>query len=218
MAACVLVVAAWWFTLAPTRIGGPLTPVLVRGSSMLPTYHTGDLVVAYRASRLEPGQVIAFREPEGNVVIHRLVAVDGERLVTKGDNLGVTDRWPTTTGDVLGTARFVVPGLGRVLSVLARPVVLAALAGLLAFLVVAWPTRERPDPRGPVAGSTLTTLLLIAVLPTIGVAAGMAVTTDQLSAHQLAGPFPTYLVTPGGGGGAGGGGGGCTGQGNEPGC
>lgn len=210
MVACVGLVALWYITLAPTRIGGPLTPVLVRGTSMLPTYETGDLVVAYRARELRPGQVAVIRAPQGAYVIHRITAVDGDRVVTQGDNRDRPDPWPTTVDDVLGVARLSIPGLGRYVLAVADPLVLAALAGGIAATVVMWPTRPRrrvPDRTGPV-----TTIVVLMLLPVVASAAGMTVTTDQLASMRITGPYDTYVVNPGGGGG------GCNGQGNQPGC
>lgn len=213
--ACALILAGWYLTLAPTRIGGPLTPVLVRGSSMLPTYEPGDLVVAYRAGRYRTDDVVAFRVPSGQVVIHRVARVDGDRLVTRGDNRAQDDPWSTTSDDVLGSARFVVPGVGQALRPFARPEPAAVLAGVVAFLVVLLPNRtqeadRRRDPRGTLGAAGL---LLLVTAPVTGLAAGLTVTTEQLAALSLSGPFDTYVATPGGGGG-----GGCNGMGNKPGC
>lgn len=212
MVACALVLAGWYLTLAPTRIGGPLTPVLVRGSSMLPTYETGDLVLAYRAGRYRPGDVVAFRLAAGQVVIHRVARVDGERLVTRGDNRAEDDPWLTTSDDVLGSARLVVPGVGPALRPFARPATSAMLAAAVAFLVVLAPPRHQDRDRGRSPRRTLgaSGLLLVAALPVTGLAAGLTVTTDQLAAFTLSGPFDTYVANPGGGG--------CGGKANRPGC
>lgn len=209
--ACALVLAVWYVTLAPSRIGGPLTPVLVRGTSMLPTYHSGDLVLAYRSPEVRAGQVAVFRAPSGGYVIHRVVAIEGERLITRGDDHDRPDPWPTTTADVVGVARVTVPGAGPYLLAIADPLVLAALCGAVAATVVVWPRRggTRGGPAARMTGPAALVLAL-ALAPMVGAAAGMTVTVDQLMSVRLTGPFDTYVVTPGGGG--------CNGQGNAPGC
>lgn len=209
MVACVLVAVAWYVTLAPSRIGGPLTPVIVRGTSMLPTLEPGDLVLAYRSPGLRTGQVAVFRGPSEGYVIHRITAVDGERITTQGDNRDRPDPWATTADDVVGVARLAVPGVGRYLLVLADPLVIAALAGAVATTVVLWPRRSLV-PTAP--GAAATVIAAAALWPVTGMAAGLTVNVDQLMTQTLTGPFETYVVTPGGGGG------GCTGQGNKPGC
>lgn len=212
--ACVLVAIGWYLTLAPTRIGGPLTPVIVRGTSMLPTHEPGDLILAYRPGRLEAGQVAVFRGPSAGHVIHRVVAVDGDRVVTQGDNRDRPDTWATTTDDVVGVARLAVPGVGRHLLVLADPLIVATLAGAVAATVVLWPRRSvRGD--GSAAAGPAALLVALSLWPASGLAAGVTVTADQLMTQTLTGPFETYVTTPGGGGG---GGGGCNGPANRPGC
>lgn len=209
MVACVLVAAAWYVTLAPTRIGGPLTPVIVRGTSMLPTFEPGDLVLAYRSPRLRVGQVAVFHGPSDGHVIHRITAVEGGRITTQGDNRDQPDPWATTTADVVGVARLAVPGVGRYLLVLADPLVVATLAGAVAATVILWPRRS-PVPTAP--GAAAAVIAVAALWPVAGMAAGLTVNVDQLMTQALTGPFETYVVPPGGGGG------GCSGQGKKPGC
>lgn len=209
MVACVLVAAAWYVTVAPTGIGGPLTPVIVRGTSMLPTYEPGDLVLAYRSRGPRVGQVVVFRGPSEGYVIHRITAVDGERITTQGDNRDRPDPWATTADDVVGVARLAVPGIGRYLLVLADPLVIATLAGSVAATVVLRPRRS-PVPTAP--GAAVAVIAVAALWPVVGIAAGLTVNVDQLMTQTLSGPFETYVVAPGGGGG------GCNGQGNRPGC
>ncbi len=87
-----ILVGLWAVTLRPQAIGGPAVFVAVRGSSMLPTYENGDLVVVEAASRYAVGEVVAYRVPtgevgEGKVVLHRIVDGDGEHgFVLQGDH------------------------------------------------------------------------------------------------------------------------------------
>lgn len=224
------VVALWYVTLAPSTLGGPVTPILTRGTSMLPDIETGDVVISYRDPRLEVGEIAAFRGPAGALVLHRIVAIDGDRVITKGDNLGTPDPWDTRIADVVGTARIHVPGMGPILDRLREPLVLAslvALAGVSLFLLTVPPSAglggdptarpaRRRDPRDRrrwrrPAGLVL---LLGMALPIPGSLASLDVVADQLTSTQDSGPFPTYVDTPvldppgGPGGGNGGGNGG----------
>lgn len=197
-----LCVAAWYFALAPATLGGPLSLVLVRGTSMEPTYVNGDLVIGYRAAELAVGDVVVFRGPGGSPVIHRLTGVEGERLVTRGDNLAVDDPWQTGPDDVLGTARVRIEGAGTVFRALGQPPVLGGLAALLVLTSVLWRSETR-DPETLVAVGLV---LLVGAAPlVVGRAASMTVTPEQLTALSVPGPFDTYMLTPGGGGGNSGG-------------
>src|SRR4051794_6818652 len=71
------VAALLWFCL-PQALGGRAGWVLVSGTSMLPRFHTGDLVLVERRSSYHVGEVVAYHIPQatvgaGNVVIHRIV-------------------------------------------------------------------------------------------------------------------------------------------------
>jgi signal peptidase I len=160
-------VAVWAVTLRPQPLGGPALFVAVRGSSMLPTYESGDLVVIESAAHYAVGEVVAYRVPSGEVgagkvVIHRIVggnARDG--FILKGDHNTASDPWSPRQADIAGAAALRLPGGGRIISLVRQPVILAGLAAsIVVALVVARPTpprrvptttprRRRPRPRAP---------------------------------------------------------------------
>ena len=142
-AAVFLVVAvAWLLTLRPQQLGGPADYVMIRGTSMLPTFRSGDLVIVKQRSSYGMGDVIAYKVPAddlgaGLVVIHRIVggsATDG--FVTKGDNNAADDDWRPTAEDVLGTPAVRVPLLGGLLAFFHAPLPLACLGGAIAIALV----------------------------------------------------------------------------------
>lgn len=129
-----VLVAAWWWLAAPSSLGGPVTPVILHGTSMLPTHEQGDLLLVRRASSYRPGDVVAFRA-SGGVVVHRVVAADDGVLTTRGDNLDRTDPWRPSADQVLGRVWVALPSGGSLLQGLHQPLPLAAFAGILTFLV-----------------------------------------------------------------------------------
>jgi signal peptidase I len=137
----VLVLVGSLFVFWPQALGGSVAYVMMRGNSMVPTLHDGDLIVARRQAGYQPDDVIVYRVPAGqpgaeDVVIHRIVAGTGATgFVTQGDNtLGADPVHPKTT-DVLGRVWFYVPGALAL-------VVLGAVAGT-AILIVALVARRR---------------------------------------------------------------------------
>ena len=48
-------------------LGGPVTYIVIRGTSMLPTYQPGDLVLVGEAEEYGPGDVVAYQVPEGEI-------------------------------------------------------------------------------------------------------------------------------------------------------
>ncbi|MEX1177576.1 MAG: signal peptidase I [Nitriliruptor sp.] len=142
-----IVVIAWFLTLAPTAIGGPAAYIIVDGTSMEPTYQDGDFVLTRRTSTYEAGDVVAFEAPDsmnsGFRVIHRIVEVTPKGLVTKGDNRGELDPWSVQDHDVTGEAILRVPHAGDALRwVRARPAILGLVAGGLAYILLVPTGRE----------------------------------------------------------------------------
>ena len=160
LAALAVVLVFWVLVLRPAALGGPTSYIIIRGSSMVPTYASGDLVIVRTAAAYRVGDVVAYRVPDGDVgagliVIHRIVAVGQDRLTLRGDNNAAPDPWNPRVADVVGAAWVSVPGVGRVLAAIHQPVVLAALAAsVVVAMIVAWRPRPRQDKR-PLPGKRL---------------------------------------------------------------
>lgn len=141
LAMVILVIAGWFTLFGPTSLGGPTTYVAVSGTSMEPGLLEGDLVVARRADRYEPGDVVVFRVPEGEpaaggLVIHRIVGGSAAGFVVQGDNKGVPDPWRPSATDIAGTLWLRLPGAAVALTWLRQPAVFAAVAAALTAFVV----------------------------------------------------------------------------------
>jgi Peptidase S24-like. len=103
--------------------------LLVKGNSMLPFLHDErDSVRLRKLDTVAKGDIVLAQISPGNYVLHRVRAVDGEKLTLMGDgNVRGTER--CTRADVLGTAVEFIrpdgtrrkPGRGRCWAVL-RPI------------------------------------------------------------------------------------------------
>ncbi len=128
--AALVLAAAWLFW--PTQLGGATTYVTTHGISMEPGFSTGDLAVLRPADSYEVGDVAAYFSPSLNtVVMHRIVAVEGDRFVFQGDNNDWLDKDRPTADEVIGALFRQVPQGGKLLAVIASPwslVVLFAVA------------------------------------------------------------------------------------------
>ena len=132
-------VAAW---------SGAVALVITTGSSMDPTYASGDLVLVRSVDRYEVGDVVAYHNHDlGQVVLHRIVQIDDGELVTKGDDNTWVDSYRPTPAEVRGRQWLHVPGLGRHLQLLFDPTVVAAVVGAATLVALGGrSTRSAQDP------------------------------------------------------------------------
>jgi signal peptidase I len=111
---------------------------------MLPTLGGGDLVILHEAETYEPGDVIAFHSRLlDRVVIHRIIGVENDRFITRGDGNDWTDADRPRRSDILGEHWVRIPDAGWVLGWLHHPWVAALAAATAAFLL--WGAREPDD-------------------------------------------------------------------------
>jgi signal peptidase I len=115
-----MLAAAWLFW--PAQLGGATTYVSTHGISMEPGFSTGDLAVLRPADSYEVGDVAAYFSPSLNtVVMHRIVAVEGDRFVFQGDNNDWLDQDKPTADEILGELFRQVPQGGEALDLIASP-------------------------------------------------------------------------------------------------
>jgi signal peptidase len=142
IAAVIAAVLFWAFFLRPQSLGGPAGYVLVSGHSMLPRYHTGDMVLVEKHSSYHVGEVIAYHVPKGDPmagaqVIHRIIGGDARHgFIVKGDNRTAPDVWRPKPADIVGAKAMRFPDAIVVLQFLRAPMFLALLAACFVFVHV----------------------------------------------------------------------------------
>jgi hypothetical protein len=114
---------------------------------MEPELHQGDLVFLVRGE-YAPGDIVAYRSASMNsVVLHRIVRMEGDRYVMKGDNNDWLDSERPDPSRLIGRRAFSVPGGGRALSAARSPLGLAltglALLGVVGLRRIAQLSRAR---------------------------------------------------------------------------
>ncbi|MBA4179830.1 MAG: signal peptidase I [Anaerolinea sp.] len=91
--------------------------VVVAGGSMEPAVPFGSVAVMedVQPSELRVRDIVMFREGNGKVVTHRIVAIsdDGRTLTTQGDVNNAPDETRVPVTAVQGRFRFAVPEVGR---------------------------------------------------------------------------------------------------------
>ena len=157
----VAIVATWAWFLLPQSLGGRASWVLVSGKSMLPRYHTGDLVLVRRQSNYHVGEVIAYRVPKGDPmagvqVIHRIIGGDAVHgFVVQGDNRTAPDSGGRSPTNIVGAKLVRIPYGSVVIQNLRSPLMLGLLAASFVFVYVfASRSGDGKDPEDGSAGET----------------------------------------------------------------
>lgn len=102
---------------------------VVLSGSMEPTLSVNDLVFVAEAESYGEGDVVVFEE-NGNLIIHRIVSISGEELITQGDANNVSDA-PIERSAIRGKLIFHIPAIGAVIQLMKTP------TGIIAVLAAA---------------------------------------------------------------------------------
>ncbi|HEU5363225.1 MAG TPA: signal peptidase I [Gaiellaceae bacterium] len=122
---------AWW-ALAPPALDGHAAIAVVDGTSMLPHFRRGDLVLLRQADRYGPGDVVGYRSRLlHRVVLHRIVKVENGRYTFKGDNNSWLDPETPARNELIGRLWLRIPRVGAAGGVIRKPAVGAVLTVLL---------------------------------------------------------------------------------------
>jgi signal peptidase I len=141
--AAVLLLAVAWLIAGPAKLGGTTTYVTTHGISMEPRFRAGDLALVRPAAEYRVGDVVAYRSTVlHSIVLHRIIARDGERYVFQGDNNDFVDPIHPGRSDLIGKLWVRVPRGGTFLAWLHGPAIAALLCGGVGLLLV-WPARRR---------------------------------------------------------------------------
>jgi signal peptidase I len=128
----VFVAVIGWAFLGPSRLGGGASYAVIAGSSMAPSLRAGDLAVLREAKEYSVGDIVGYRTEGGQVVVHRVVGRDGDRLSFKGDANSWTDSRQARQQDIVGELWIRAPGLGGVIAWIRSPAGLILLGLLIA--------------------------------------------------------------------------------------
>ena len=134
--AAAALVAAWVF-FAPTQLGGGTSYAILVGTSMQPQLHRGDLAIVRKQDVYRAGDVVLYDSRElGSKVLHRIVRVEGDRFVLKGDNNSFLDPERPTEEQIVGRLSVTAPAVGRVTEWLREPLHSALLVGLVTLIAL----------------------------------------------------------------------------------
>jgi signal peptidase len=129
-----------------SMFGGPVRLVVVRGSSMNPTFTSGDLIVVESLTAAHVGDIVSYPIEAGTGreahIIHRAIGEGPGGFVTRGDNRRTDDPWTPTDDELDGRVVLHLAGVGRWFTGWALPILAAALAGMTLTFAL-WPEPDR---------------------------------------------------------------------------
>jgi signal peptidase I len=140
------VLACLWLYFAPVGLGGSTTYVVTDGTSMEPRFHTGDLAVVRAQGSYHVGEIVAYHSKAFHtIVLHRIIAIAGDRYVFKGDNNNFVDFEHPARSQLIGSLWLHIPGAGARLQSLGSPQLVGVLIGVATLLLcgTAFTTRRR---------------------------------------------------------------------------
>ena len=92
---------------------------IVLSGSMEPTFSAGDLIVVQECEFVAVDDIVVYQN-DGRLVVHRVAAVEGDTLTTRGDANNVSDA-PIPLTAVIGRVLFWIPCAGSVVTIIKSP-------------------------------------------------------------------------------------------------
>lgn len=117
---------------------------IVLSGSMEPTFSEGDLIIATRSDTVAADDIVVYQERD-HLVVHRVMEVDGDQLITKGDANNAPDE-PINMSAVKGTVQFWIPGAGEIVSAIKTPMgTICLVAAAIALVEIPRRKEKRKD-------------------------------------------------------------------------
>lgn len=124
--------------------------LVVTSGSMEPAFSAGDVILIHEESSYQPGQVVTFRDLQGELVTHRIVGTVEEKFITQGDANNTQDEELLTPDRIVGALVTYIPGVGSALLFFRTPlgIIVLALLGLLLIELPNWVGAFRKKGKG----------------------------------------------------------------------
>lgn len=115
----------------PMPFGWGISVVL--SGSMEPELSVDDLVFVHEADSYNVDDIVVYQD-KSLLIIHRIISIDGDEVITKGDANNTEDD-PIKTSKIKGRAVCTIPGAGAVMRFLKTPAmtVLLIIAAVVLF-------------------------------------------------------------------------------------
>lgn len=141
-----LVSLAYLFVVISPRIFTGFYPfgikaAVVMTGSMEPTININDFVILNRPKDIKVNDIVSYKDKDNkNEVLHRVVSINNDEIITKGDANNVTDE-PINRNQITGVYIGKIKYLGKIISLVNKPIVFATIiTSLVIFMLI--PSKE----------------------------------------------------------------------------
>lgn len=93
---------------------------VVLSGSMEPEFSKGDLIIVGEADSYQKRDIVVFQDGH-SLVVHRIIEIDGEKIITQGDANNAADE-PIEASAIKGKVLFHIDKLGSIVSFFKTPV------------------------------------------------------------------------------------------------
>ena len=116
----------------------------------IPTYSLCLISTRYDYDSLQVGDIVVYNRPYDHLqVVHRIVAILDEGIITKGDANPVDDGILLTEADITGVYLGHIPGVGRITSLVRTPVGIGIILAAVVLLLVSDARPRKKDSDTP---------------------------------------------------------------------
>ncbi len=138
LAAVAAVIGVNVYHMNAARLTGDTVPMpfgvgasVVLSGSMEPELSVGDLLIIARQDSYEANDVVVYQTGRTSVV-HRIVSIDGDTVITKGDANNAADA-PILLSNIKGEVACVIPLAGHIIRIIKTPI-----ATLILLILAVW--------------------------------------------------------------------------------
>lgn len=114
---------------------------VVLSGSMEPELSVNDVIVVRDTGDYQINDVVVF-EDKSIMVVHRIIAIYGDEIITKGDANNAADT-PITIDSIKGEVVASVPGAGVIVNAIKSPIGIILILGISVLLIELSYRRER---------------------------------------------------------------------------
>lgn len=102
--------------------------------SMANTINIGDVVIVKINSEYKENDIVVY-ESNTNYITHRIIKINQEGIVTKGDNNNTEDEI-ITKEQILGKVIAIIPNVGLIKKIILEPPIILALISIVVICII----------------------------------------------------------------------------------